>query len=408
MRYSHALYRLALLVLVLASTSPGNALAESPDSVSGPASGIPQGTTPGAEAGQGVPLVRDSVDAGYAPSGNVEVIGRFWQAQPSGIARLPDGRLVLGFPRSLRDHDGPRLALFCKGALTPYPDRESQSRFVSPLGMTVDAHGQLWVLDEGILAGKGTIPGAARLFHIDPGAGRIVEEIRLSAPAIRSDSHPNDLRIDLTHGERGTAFITDSSLTVHPALIVVDIATGTQRRILADTGPVMPRYGFLAVLDGQASRYDPDHPTMAQAGANGIGLSADQQTLFWQPLTGRTLYSAPTATLADPRATETEIEFSVKDEGEAGMGDGMATAPDGRLFLTDIERHAIFQRMPDGRISVVAHDPRMIAPDGLAYGDDHLYATIGQWSRQPAFHDGEDRQRLPYLLVRIALPRISP
>ncbi len=204
--------------------------------------------------------------------------------------------------------------MFDHGKLTPFPDEESQGRFVSPLGMTVDASGQLWVLDEGILADKGTVPGAARLIHIDPASARIIEEIPLAAPALRSDSHPNDLRIDLTHGDRGTAFITDSSLTVHPALIAVDIASGTQRRLLADTEPVMPRHGFLAVLDGKASRYDPEHPTMAQAGANGIGLSADQQTLFWQPLTSRELYSAPTAVLADPKASETEIEFSVKDE----------------------------------------------------------------------------------------------
>ncbi|NVN05573.1 gluconolactonase [Asaia spathodeae] len=346
----------------------------------------------------------DSVDQGYAPSSNVEIIGRFHEAQPSGIAILSDHRLVLGFPRSLHDHDGPRLALFDHGKLTPFPDAQSQGRFVSPLGMTVDSSGQLWVLDEGILADKGTVPGAARLIHIDPASARIIEEIPLTAPALRSDSHPNDLRIDLTHGDRGTAFITDSSLTVHPALIVVDIATGTQRRLLADTEPVMPRHGFLAVLDGQASRYDPEHPTMAQAGANGIGLSADQQTLFWQPLTSRELYSAPTAVLADPKASETEIEFSVKDEGEAGMGDGMATAPDGRLFLTDIERHGILARAPDGRISVIAHDPRLIAPDGLAYSDNVLYATIGQWSRQPAFHGGVNKEQGPWLLVRIGLP----
>ncbi|GAB6855359.1 SMP-30/gluconolactonase/LRE family protein [Asaia astilbis] len=356
----------------------------------------------------GAALVDDSIDEGYRPSGNVVVIGRFWDAQPSGIAILCDHRLVLGFPRSLHDHDGPRLALFDHGKLTPFPNAESQGRFVSPLGMTVDASGQLWVLDEGILADKGTVPGAARLIHIDPVRARIVEEIPLAAPALRSDSHPNDVRIDLTHGDRGVAFITDSSLTVHPALIVVDIATGVQRRILADTGPVMPRHGFLAVLDGKASRYNPDKPTMAQAGANGIGLSADQQTLFWQPLTSRELYSAPTAVLADPKASETEIEFSVKDEGEAGMGDGMATAPDGRLFLTDIERHAILERASDGTISVVAHDPRLIAPDGLAYRDHMLYGTIGQWSRQPAFHGGHDQQKRPWLLVKICVPLSAP
>ncbi len=86
------------------------------------------------------------------------------------------------------------------------------------------------------------------------------------------------------------------------------------------------------------------------------------------------------------------------------MGDGMATAPDGRLFLTDIERHGVLARAPDGRISVIAHDPRLIAPDGLVYSDNTLYATIGQWSRQPAFHGGVNKEQGPWLLVKIALP----
>ncbi|MBS4074744.1 SMP-30/gluconolactonase/LRE family protein [Ameyamaea chiangmaiensis] len=359
-------------------------------------------------AAQSVPVgahAADSVDKGAAPSGNVTVIGRFPDAQPSGIAVLPDGRLVLGFPRSAHDHAGPRLAVFGNGHLTPFPDAAQQAGFVSPLGMTVDAHGTLWVLDEGLLADKGTVPGAARLFAIDPKTNRVTRTIALEAPALRPDSHPNDVRVDVTHGASGTAFITDSSQTTHPALIVVDLATGHQRRILADAPCVMPKPGFLAVLDGRASRYDADHPTMAQAGANGIGLSADQTTLFWQPLTSRELYAAPTATLADPKASDAQILASVHDEGEAGMGDGEATAPDGTLYLTDIERHGILARHPDGSISVVAHDPRLVAPDGLTYAHGALYGTVGQWSRLPVFNGGHDLEERPWIVVRITLPR---
>lgn len=43
-------------------------------------------------------LAAETVDKGTLPSGNVQIIGRFSNAQPSGIAVLPDGRMVLGFP----------------------------------------------------------------------------------------------------------------------------------------------------------------------------------------------------------------------------------------------------------------------------------------------------------------------
>ena len=82
--------------------------------------------------------------------------------------------------------------------------------------------------------------------------------------------------------------------------------------------------------------------------------------------------------------------------------DGMATAPDGSLYLTDIERHAVVRRAPDGELSIVAQDPRLIAPDSIALDGDSLLLTVGQWSRLPVFNAGKDKQERPYLLMRIA------
>ncbi|MBN3867672.1 SMP-30/gluconolactonase/LRE family protein [Gluconobacter kondonii] len=347
-------------------------------------------------------LAAETVDKGTLPSGNVQVIGRFSNAQPSGIAVLPDGRMVLGFPRSAHEHSGPRLGLYTKGKLTPFPDAAAQEQFVSPLGMTVDANGQLWVLDEGMVADTGTVAGAQKLFRIDPASGKIAQVIPLSAPALLPDSHVNDVRIDLTHGKAGTAFITDTSVDVHPALIVVDLATGHQRRILADTVSVMPVPGFVAVMDGVAGRYNPAHATIPQGGVNGVTLSPDQQTLYWQPQSSRRLYSAPTAVLSDPNTSEANLEKAVKDEGETGVGDGMATGPDGSLYITDDERHAILRHRPDGQVSVVAHDPRLTEPDGLTYANGALYGTVGQWARLPVFHNGKDLEVMPYIVVKIA------
>ncbi|GBQ84125.1 SMP-30/gluconolactonase/LRE family protein [Gluconobacter albidus] len=347
-------------------------------------------------------LAAETVDKGTLSSGNVQVIGRFSNAQPSGIAVLPDGRMVLGFPRSAHEHSGAKLALYAKGKLTPFPDAASQEQFVSPLGMTVDANGQLWVLDEGMVSGTGTVAGAQKLFRIDPASGKIAQVIPLGAPALLPDSHLNDVRIDLTHGKAGSAFISDTSVDVHPALIVVDLATGHQRRILADTVSVMPVQGFVAMMDGVTGRYDPSHAIVPQGGVNGIAISPDQQTLYWQPLSSRRLYSAPTAVLSDPKTSETDLERAVKDEGETGMSDGIATGPDGSLYITDNERHAILRHRPDGQISVVAHDPRLTEPDGLTYANGALYGTVGQWARLPVFHDGKDLEVMPYIVVKIA------
>ena len=344
----------------------------------------------------------DSVDHGAAPSGNVSVVARFYDMQPSGIATLPDGRIVLAFPRSAADHRGPRLGLLQNGKATPFPDEATQARFISPLGMTVDATGRLWIVDEGTVAGQKTPPTPA-LIGLDGHTGQIVATIPLGNGATRADSHVNDVRVDMTHGAQGTAYVSDTSLMDHPAIIVVDIATGHARRVLENAPSTRAEPGFAMELDGQMLRYDMAHPVMGQGGIDGVTLSTDSSRLYWQHLSSRRLYSAPTALLADPAVKPAQLERAVRDEGEDSVVDGMATGPDNTLYLTDIERHAVLRRTADGHLSVVAHDPRLIAPDGLTLNDGALWLTVGQWGRLPAFHDGHDMEERPWLVVRIPL-----
>lgn len=349
----------------------------------------------------------DSVDHGSVGTGNVTVVDRFMKAQASGIAHLPDGRVVLSFPTSAQRHPGPVLAVWQAGSLTPYPNAHAQHTLISPLGMTVDSRGQLWLLDEGVKAGSKAKAKPA-LLQIDPGTNTIVKRYPFVAPAVLPASHVNDVRIDLTHGSAGTAFVSDTSQTTHPALIVVDLASGKMRRILAETVSVSAVPGLVLQADGKLGRDTDANPIVAQGGVDGVALSQDSTRLYWSPLSSRRLYSAPTAVLADPTVSEATLEAAVKDEGEVGIMDGMATAPDGSLLLTDIERHAIVRRAVDGSLSIVAQDARLIAPDSIAQDGNSLLLTVGQWSRLPVFNAGQDKQELPYILVRIALPDAVP
>lgn len=343
----------------------------------------------------------DSVDHGFAPSGNVSVVARFQEAQPSGLAALPDGRLILSFPRSSVDHGGPRLGVWKDGILTSYPDAAAQARFVSPLGMTVDAKGRVWLLDEGLVAGQ-TAPARPHLYAIDPFGDRIVEDIPLTAPAALPDTHVNDIRVDLTHGTDGTAYISDTSFKDHPGIIIVDLATRQVRRVLTGAPEVSPDPGFAMMVDGELHRFDARHPQMAQGGIDGIVLSVDATRLYWTPLSSRRLYSLPTALLADPATSPARLRGAIRNEGEIGVADGMAAGPDGSLFFTDIERHAIERRWPDGHLSTVAHDPRLVAPDSIGLTPSGLFVTVGQWSRMPGNHKGRDLQERPWLLVHVA------
>lgn len=357
------------------------------------------------------PQAGDTVDLGGATAGSLEVVARFYGPGPSGIAVTPDGRVFVGFPRHADDHRGPTLAELRDGHLIPYPnaamslpsDAPASDRLLSVHGMTTDTRGRLWLIDDGKRAGQPIPAGGAKVVGIDPATGRVFAKVVLTPPAMREDSHMNDLRVDLTHGAEGTAYIADSSFGTTPALVVVDIASGRQRRVLADDPSTHAVDGFLTVLEGRPLRYDAHHQRFPVGGVDGVTLSADSTRLYFSPLTSRRLYSIPTALLSDFRVDDPQLAAAVRDEGEKGAADGLATDADNRLYTTDFEHDAIMRRDPDGHFDVVARDPRIVWPDGIFAAERYVYVTLGQWDRLPGFNDGKDLRRPPYLLVRIPL-----
>jgi sugar lactone lactonase YvrE len=356
--------------------------------------------------GQTAALAQDKAEGPRAP---VEVVARIAAPDPSGIA-VSAGRLFLSFPKHDGDHPGPVLAVWQEGKLLPFPSAawasattgDPASRLISPHGLTVDARGHLWAIDDGKIQGHPIPAGGAKLVEFDPVTGRVMTRVVLSDAALPG-SHMNDVRIDLSHGARGTALISDSSFDGHPALVVVDIASGRQRRVLADDRSVKADPGFLTFLGGKPLRADPAHPRFPGGGIDGLALSGDSSRLYYAPLSSHRLYSVPTALLADFDATQEALAAAVVDEGEKGSADGLATDAWGRLYTTAGEQDAIFRRNLDGGFELIARDPRFIWPDGIFADDHYVYATMGQWTGLPRFHDGRDERHPPYLVVRIAI-----
>lgn len=364
--------------------------------------------TPGAFAA-GNP--EDTADNGGPTAGSLEVMARFHFPDPSGIAVTPDGRVFVGFPRHADDHNGPTLAELRDGKIIPYPDAAwsmpsttpVSDRLISVHGMTTDTEGRLWMIDDGKEAGHPIPIGAAKIVGIDPTTNQVFSKIILKPPVLLPDSHMNDLRIDLTHGAEGTAYVTDSSFGTSPALVVVDIATGKQRRVLQHNVSTQAVPGFMAIIEGEPLQYDAKHQRFPVGGADGITLSPDSATLYFAPLTSRRLYTIPTAVLSNFDADDQTLSAAVKDDGEKGFADGLATDAEGRIYTTDAEHDEILRRNVDGSFNVAVRDPRLLSPDGIFATDKYVYVTLGQWDRLPSFNDGHDARRAPFLLVRFPI-----
>ncbi|WP_260928972.1 major royal jelly family protein [Novosphingobium sp. 9] len=351
----------------------------------------------------------DNTDPGFAASGEVEIVAEVQAPDPSGIA-VVNGRLFLTFPKHDGDHPGPVLAEWKDGKLSPYPSvalsaattGKAADRLISPHGLTTDTRGRLWVIDDGKIKGQPIPPGGAKLLGIDPATGKVFAKVLLD-DATLPGSHLNDLRVDLTHGAAGTAYISDSSFDGHPALVVVDIASGRQRRVLSGDKSVMADPGFLTFLGGKPLRADPANPSFPGGGVDGVTLSRNSDRLYYAPLSSHRLYSLPTALLADFSVGDAALAKAIVDEGEKGSADGLASDPWGRIYTTAGEHDAIFRRNLDGSFDLITRDPRFVWPDGIFADGHYVYVTLGQWTRLPRLNNGQDMRKPPFLVARVPI-----
>jgi sugar lactone lactonase YvrE len=203
---------------------------------------------------------------------------------PSGIAVSKDNRVFLGFPRHADNHTQFALAELVNGQLVPFPSKDYvypsnkpyKDWLVSPHGIYIDTNDVLWVLDDGKRSGIKEIPnGAAKVVGINISTKKIVAAIVIPTTAMTNDSHLNDLRVDLTHGEKGTVYIANSGFGERYSLVVADIATGNCREVLLNHPSTSPAPGFVTFLEGQPKVFDAKKQTFPLGGADGIALSPD-------------------------------------------------------------------------------------------------------------------------------------
>jgi sugar lactone lactonase YvrE len=302
--------------------------------------------------------------------------------QWTGIAVLPGPKIFVNFPRWSGDVGVSVAELLPYGSVRPFPNwswnewnggaQGLASRFVCVQSVVADKDGyHLWVLDSGNPCFTGVIPGAARLLKFDTRKGQLVLEIPYKKPDICHHSYLNDVRIDTTHD---MAYLTDSE---EGAIIVTPLGGGNSRRLL-DGDPSVESEGIDVVIDGVPWRPKPCG-VRRRVHADGIALSPDDTTLYFHALTGRTLYEVATADLRNPTLTPAQLGGKVQPVADTGPADGMECAPDGTLYLTSLEDHAVKRWSPGGTVDIAVQDHCLQWPDSLAVvpdGDGTIYIYV--------------------------------
>ncbi len=129
--------------------------------------------------------------------------------------------------------------------------------------------------------------------------------------------------------------------------------------------------------------------------ADGIAYDAVNDMVYYQALTGRTLYRIDAATLRDPALDDQARAAAVETVVTSGPSDGLLWDGADGIFISAIENDAVKHWSPGGGVQTVITDPMIAWPDSFAGGPDGaLYVTTSQIHRGPNPPD-------PYRVLRV-------
>jgi sugar lactone lactonase YvrE len=378
----------------------------------------PQAAAPPQEAQLARAEIPPTETAPAARQQQLELVSNFTGPMVTGVTVSPDNRIYVSFPRWL-DPVQTTAAELRDGQLVPVPNADlnrldtdqAATHLVSVQSVVADANNRVWLLDAGNVNFGKNYKDGPKLVAVDPNSHQLLQTIHFPDTVARPNSYLNDVRFDLRRGDKGIAYLTDSSMKGENGLVVVDLATGQSWRKLDKHSSVLPAPDFTPTLEGEA-----DQPMMTRKpllpakpltiGSDGIALSPDGKTLYYRPLASHHLFSVPTDLLVDRNVPEDKVASAVRDFGDIGFAsDGLECDAQGRLYLTDYEHHAVRRGDPTAqtfRPEIVVQDPALIWPDTLSIGPNgYLYITANQLNRQPQFHNGKDLRKPPYALFRV-------
>lgn len=335
--------------------------------------------------------------------------GEHWRAErvaefngwPSGVAVTSKGRIFVSFPQANYQLSAATLCEVENGIAFPFPCAE----FTSIHGLHCGGNDRIYALDTGSTDLSGCDPKRAALWELDAHAGTVLKRYAFASDVVLPSSYLIDFALDLRNG---AAYLLDAGREPPNALIVLELSTGRARRVLDDhpslrISPSSGRRGILANRKPLLVRDTRGQAQPVQAGAIGIALQSDADTLYWSK--PDTLYSVATQLLRNSLVSAAQLNAAIKTWPlRPFASDGLVHDRKGHVLLTDVTHNGVQRLSPGlGNYELLVSDPRISWPDGIAVGpDESIYVTSSQFHRSSMFNDGVDRRRAPFNLFRVA------
>lgn len=307
----------------------------------------------------------------------------FSDQQWTGVAVSSGDRIFVNYPR-WSDDVPLSVAELIDGQPRAYPNvamnqwmpgKDPASHFVCVQAVYADDRDVLWILDPANPKFQGVVAGGPKLVQVDLATNEIVRTYRFGSDVALPASYLNDVRIDHRHGY---AYMTDSGTG---ALVVLNLQTGSARRVLDEHASASAE-GVTLNIGGKPWLRNGQPP---QVQADGIAFDAEGDVIYYQALSGRTMYSVPAAALRNANLTPAELAAQVTEVGKTGSSDGLVYAPDGHVYITALEHDAILRTTSNGVVETVVQDVAIAWPDTFSLGPDGwLYFTTAR------IHEGSE------------------
>jgi len=324
--------------------------------------------------------------------------------QATGVAISKQGRIFLSLPRLTADDVPISVGELVDGKIVVYPDsawngyrtalprNSPESQFVCAQAVVMDHHDHLWVVDPAAPGGKPRTVGLAKLVEIDVETNTVLHVRPVDETTAPPTSSINDIRFS---PDDHYAYLSDAGQP--GALIVMNLQNGKSWRVLSGDpstqyDPTVTMYGngkLLITVDGRQFHLNVD----------GIEISTDGRTFYWQAFTGKTVYSLPTAVLRQPeraaKARPTVVAIT-------HAADGLWIDAAGRFYVSNPSDNSI--EVADGvgkPLSVLVKDDRMHWPDSFAQASDgSLYVSASFIADSPWFD--KNAKTTPSAIFRIS------
>jgi len=239
-----------------------------------------------------------------------------------------------------------------------------------------------------------------KLVGWDTKADKLHKLIELPKPISHKDSFVNDFAVDTKHNH---IFISDPAGDANAALIVIDLNSGTARRVLEGHKSVLPENIDLIIDKTPIQAKDKTGKLIRpHIGVNPINADLNNEWIYFGPMHGLSHYRVKAEDLANKTLSENELAARVERYSDKPISDGISIDKAGNIYLGELAENAIGVISPDRKYRRLAQCPRLSWVDSFSFGaNGQLYPVVNRLHQSATLNADVLAAKPPFYLLKV-------